>query len=178
MTMATRNSLLALATVLALASPPAVQASSVTCCGMGHDVHFRDRLDASEARMAITTEDGEVTLILTDRDVAFQLSDGTMRRVRRELKHAREDHDNVIANAIATVVTNTVGEVLDHSMVCHVSDLRDVSYADGRLVFIGRRGRAVFHNTVRCGDSDALHRFSERDAQEFVQEFRRVKAGE
>ena len=58
--------------------------------------------------------------------------------------------------------------------MCHVRDLHDVSYEDGRLMFTGRHGRAVLGDKDDC-DSDALSAFSERDAQNFVREFRRVK---
>jgi len=49
------------------------------------------------------------------------------------------------------------------------------SYEDGRLVFTGWHGRVVFVDEDDC-DSDGLRAFSERDAQDFVREFRRVKA--
>ena len=167
--------LLALAAEPGLSTRPSADASTLTCCGLGRDTHWSGRGDPSEARLAITTESGEITLLLTDWDVMFQLSDRTLRRVHRELRDAREEQDNVLASAIVTAVTRTVGELLDHSLVCHVRDLRDVSYEDGRLVFMGRHGRLVFGNEGDC-DSDALRAFSERDAQAFVREFRRLKA--
>ena len=166
--------LLALAAEPALSSRAAAHATSIHCCGLGKDVHWSDRRDPSDARIAITTQNGEMTLLLTDRDVVFQLSDRAFRRVRRELREKADEQDNVFASVFVAVVTNTVREVLDHSFVCHVRDLRDASYDDGRLVFTGRRGRAVFANGDAC-DSDGENVFSERDAQSFVREFRRVK---
>lgn len=167
---------LALAAGPALTSPPTADASTFNCSGFGKDVRWADRQDPTDARFAITTRNGQVTLILTERDVAFQLSDRAMRKVRRELKEARDDQDNVLASVVATVVTNTVREVLDHSLQCHVRDLRDVSYEDGRLVFVGKRGKAIFCGEESC-DPDCMQSFSEADAQAFVREFRRVKAG-
>ena len=55
-------------------------------------------------------------------------------------------------------------------------NLRDASYEDGALVFTGRHGQAVFGNGEVC-DSDLGRAFSERDAREFVREFRRLKTG-
>lgn len=167
--------LLALATEPALSPRPAAYASSLTCCGLGGVVHWSDRQDPSDARIAITTEGGEITLLLTDRDVVFQLSDRTFRKVNRELKDAEEEQDQWFASVIVTAVTGTVRELLDHGLVCRVRDLRDVSYDDGRLVFTDRHGRAVFGDQDAC-DSDAQRAFSERDARNFVREFRRVKA--
>jgi len=169
--------------LLALAASPAfspgsvAHATSIHCSGMDPYVHWADRCDPTDARVTITTEDGDVTLLLTERDVVMQLSDRTLRKVQRELRDAEDDQDNVLASAIVTAVTATVRELLGHSFVCHVRDLRDVSYEDGRLVFTGRNGRTVFGHADVC-DSDVTRAFSERDARSFVREFRRLKAGE
>ena len=93
----------------------------------------------------------------------------------RELRPFMDDQDNWLGTAIVTAVTGTVRAVLDHSLVCHVRDIRDVSYADGQLVFVGRNGRPVFGDIDIC-DSDVTSAFSERDGQSFVREFRRLKA--
>lgn len=176
-TVAIGIALFALATGPALPSGPAAHAASLTCGCMGHGVSWSDRFDPADARLAITTEDGDVTLLLTDRDVAFQLSGPTLRRVHRELRDAQEEQDNWLASAIVTAVTGTVRELLDHSLVCHVRDLREVSYEDGRLVFTGPNGRAVFGHARGC-NSDVTQAFSERDARNFAREFRRLKARE
>ncbi|TMQ69255.1 MAG: aminotransferase class I/II-fold pyridoxal phosphate-dependent enzyme [Candidatus Eisenbacteria bacterium] len=65
--------------------------------------------------------------------------------------------------------------LLDSSFECRLSDLRDVTVEDGRLEFIGRDGRPVFGHTDVC-DTDLATAFSERDARDFVREFRRAKA--
>jgi hypothetical protein len=169
--------LLALVASPALTPGSVAHATSIHCSGMDAYVHWADRSDPDDARVAITTEDGDVTLLLTERDVVMQLSDQTLRRVRRELRDAEDDQDNVLASAIVTAVTATVREVLSHSLLCHVRDLSDVSYEDGRLVFTGRNGRAVFGH-VSVSDSDVTREFSEKDARKFVREFRRLKAGD
>jgi len=151
-------------------------ATSFACGGKSHYVHWADRHDVDDARLAINTEDGDMTLLLTDRDVVFQLSERRLHRVQRELRDAeREQDDNWLASMFVTVVTGTVREVLDHSFVCHVRDLREVRYDDGRLVFIGPHGRTVFGDD---DEDDVTRAFSERDARRFVREFQRVKAGD
>jgi hypothetical protein len=168
--------LLALAMSPMLPRGPSARATSFTCGGMSHYVHWSERQNPDDARFAITTEDGEMTLLLTDRDVVFQLSERRFHRVQRELRDAkREQEDNWLASVFVTVVTGTVREVLDHSFVCHVSDLREVRYDDGRLLFIGPHGRAVFGHD---DDDDVTRAFSERDARNFVREFQRMKAGD
>jgi len=167
--------LIALAVAPGFPSGPAAHATSITCSGLSHS-HWRDRMDPAQARLAITTEDGDVTLLLTDRDVAFQLSERTFGKVQRRLRDAEDDHqDNWLASVIVTTVTSTVREVLDRSFAYHVRDLRDVSYEDGHLVFVSRHGRVVFGGDGCC-DSDVTGAFSEEDALHFVREFRRLKA--
>ena len=167
--------LLALTVVPALPTGPVAHASSFTCNGFGDDVHWSDRLDPGDARIAITTEDDGMTLLLTDEVVAFQLSNRALRKAHRELREAEHESDNWFASVIVTTVAATVRNLLDHSFVCDVRDLRDVSYEDGHLVFIGRDGSLVFGDGEAC-DSDVTSAFSERDAKRFVREFRRVKA--
>ena len=167
--------LLVLAAWPALPVGPVAHACRLHCNGDGGLVHLADHQDPGGARIAITTQDGKVTLLLTDRDVAFQLSDRTLHRVHHELRDARDEQQNWLASAIVTAVTATVRGLIDHSVVCHVRDLRDVSYEDGRLVFRGRNGRLVFDDGEAC-DTDVSTAFSERDARNFVREFRRLKA--
>jgi hypothetical protein len=172
-TIATGILLIGLAAEPAIPLGPSAGATTLAC---NEDcLHWSDRSDPADARLAITTEDGKVMLLLTDRDVVFQLSNRTLHRVRRELRDAKDEQDNWLASAIVTAVTGTVCELLDHSFVCGVRDIRDVSYQDGRLVFIGRHGRPMFHD-ARCSDTDVMGAFSDRDARAFVREFRRLKA--
>ena len=175
-TLATGVALLALTVLPGLPSGPSAEASSVTCCGRSKYVRWSDRVDPGEGRVSITSEDGDVTMVLTDVDVALQLSNRTMHRVHRELRDAEDEQDHWLASAIVSAVTGTVRAVLDHSLVCHVRDLRDVSYVDGRLVFIARDGRSTFADVDLC-DTDITPAFSERDAESFVREFKRLKAG-
>ncbi len=170
--------LLAVAIAPAPASGPQAHASGFTCNGFpGRDVHFSERRDPTRARIAITSQDGEVTMLLTNREVVLQLSDRTMRHVRRELKDAEEEHeDNWLGSVFVTAVAGTVRELLDHSVSWRVKDLRDVTYEDGCMQFIGRNGKAVLGDEGDC-DSDVTHTFSEPDARNFIREFRRVKAG-
>lgn len=175
-TASTAFALFALAALPTLFSAPSAHATSLTCGRFGDYVYVSDRCDPGDARLAITTEDGQVMLLLTDRDVVMQLSNRTLRRVHRQLRDARREQDNALGAAIVTAVTGTVRELLESSLACDVSDLRNVSYERGRLVFTGRNGRQVFGN-VQVDDTDVTEAFSERDARRFVREFDRVRSG-
>jgi hypothetical protein len=164
--------LVALAVLPALPTGPTADAMTFSC--RDKYVRLMDHHDPADALVAIDSENGTLTLLLTERVVAFQLSDRTLHRVRRELREKKDEQDNWLAAAIVTAVTGTVSELIDTSVQCRVRDLRDVSYEDGRLVFTARDGRQVFED-VEADDSDVTASFSERDARKFVREFRRLK---
>lgn len=147
---------------------------SASCCDP--PVRWVPRHDPRDARLAITTQQGEATLVLTDRVVAVQLSDRTLRKVKRDLRKEQcEDDDNVIASAIKTAVVGAVEAFLDRSAEVSVRDVRDVSLRDGRLVFTTEKGGEIF-DQIDVNDDEVTSGFSERDARAFVQEFRLVKA--
>ncbi len=177
-----RTALLALLG-LTLVSAPAARAGShelcrfeSSCCD--RPARWAERYDERDARVAITNREGQVTLLLTRDVVAMQLSDRTLRHIRRELRHDHgEDDDNAFAQAIKAAVAASLGSILNHSAECPIRDLKDVDYRDGRLVFITNDGRSIFES-VEIDDEDALRGFSASDARLFVKEFRRLKGRE
>src|SRR5258705_9043947 len=145
-----------------------------SCCEK--PVRWAERHDSNGARVAITSRDGDAALLLTDEVVAMQLSDRTLDRIKRELRHDRDDdEDNAIAQAIKSAVVAGVSSLLDHSAECPIRDLKDVEYREGRLVFTAQNGGRVY-NSVHVNDEDVMSGFSESDARLFVREFRRLKA--
>ncbi len=140
----------------------------------GSCTRFAARHDAGNARLAITTQDGDATLILTSDVVAVQLSEAKFREVIRKLRDEEYADDNPLARVIKTAVLSSVRSLLNHSAEVRIRDLRDVVYEDGRLVFITESGQHVFRH-VDVGDRSVLDEFSESDARAFVREFHRVK---
>ena len=150
--------------------------SAVHMTSCSPPVRWAARHDVGDARLAITTEDRDATLLLTDEVVAVQLSDRALHRVQRKLQQQLdEDDDNALAQSIKAVVFAGVRTLLDHSAECRIRDLRDASYEDGRLVFTTESGKCVFAD-LDVNDGDVMQGFKERDARAFVEEFRRVKA--
>lgn len=138
-------------------------------------VSWAPRYDADDARLAILTKDRDAILLLTDEHVALQLSDRALRDVRRKLRDEQnKDEDNVLASAIKTVALSAVRSMLNHSAECPISELRDVQYRNGRLIFISEDGERVFEG-LEVNDQDVLQGFSERDARRFVRDFHRIK---
>ena len=168
---------------LALAAQPAllpVRAAAAAGTDFSCDppARWAARHDADEARLAITTEDGDVTLLLTQRVVALQLSDRTFHRVNRELRHQERADDgqgNPLADAIRTAILSSVRALLDHGAECSIRDLSDVDYRHGELIFTTEDGERLFEHVV-LDDSNVMESFAADDARAFVREFRRPKA--
>jgi hypothetical protein len=138
---------------------------------------WADRQDTRDARIAITTRDHHVTMMLTNRDVALQLSDHTFHKINRELRNKLrddDDDDGLIGRTIKTAVLSVVRDVLDHSVECRVRDIRDVEYRNGVLIFTTEGGDRIF-DSIQVDDDDAMANFSERDARAFVRAFHQVK---
>jgi hypothetical protein len=106
--------------------------------------------------------------------VAVQLSDRTLRDVRRELRDKEDEEDNALARAVMAVVMSGVRSLLDHSAECPIRDLRDVEYRHGRLVFTTEDGEQMFSN-MDVNDCEVMEGFSGDDARAFVREFHRAK---
>lgn len=145
-----------------------------SCCNS--PARWGARHDTGDARLAITTRDGDATLLLTGEVVAVQLSDRAFHKVNRKLRNEMEDaDDNALGHVIKTAVLSGVRAVLDHSAECSIRKVRDVEYVDGRLEFTTERGRRLFGH-LDVNDQDVMAGFSESDAQAFVREFRKAKA--
>lgn len=169
----------ALLALLPLGATHARADSGVTLRGFDCDESTRwsRRQDISQARCAIHTRNGKITLVLTDRLVALQLSDRTMRKIDRELHRAKKSDDDTdaIGEAFKVAALSAVRSLLDHSAVFPVDELRDVRYVDGRMEFITSDGDAVFRH-IDMDDDDMLEAFDPDDAADFVREFRRLKS--
>ena len=144
----------------------------VSCCDS--PARWAPRHDPRDARLAIDSEGGNATLLITDGVVALQLSDRTLRKANRELRNEEDEEDNAIARAVMAAVLSGVRTLLDHSAECPVRDLRDVQYRGGRLVLTTEGGDRLFDG-LDVNDRTVLECFSDRDARLFVREFQRVK---
>ena len=145
-----------------------------SCCD--EPTRWADRHAPQERRFEVITENGKTSLLLTRDVVALQLSDRTMHKIDRELRSKERAHrDQPLADAIAGAVIGSVRALLDHSAECDLRDVRSVDYRGGRLVFIANDGSRLF-DRLEIDDDRVLEGFSERDAAQFIREFRLAKA--
>jgi hypothetical protein len=134
------------------------------------------RRDAREARLAITTTNDVVSLLLTRDVVAMQLTERTLRQVSGEMaRDAGDEGDGFLARMIGDVVRGSVSTMLRRSIEFPVSELRSVEYQGGKLVFTTEEGERIFED-VEVNDTKMAESFSPADARAFVREFQAVKA--
>ena len=134
------------------------------------------RQSPRNAEFVIDNRGGEVTLLLTRDVVALQLSDRTLRKIRREMRDNEEDEDNALGQAIRTAVYSIVQTALHHSVEYPIRDIREASYDKGQLILVTEDGERLF-SKVKVNDVDVFRDFSADDARDFVREFRRIKSG-
>ncbi len=175
-----KTAVLVLSLLFLVPSPPAWARhhhgfGGVSCCG-GCDspVFWARRCSSAGGRFAISSERKSVDLLIDRREVVLQLSDRTMHRIDRELRHERDDEDGFFAGAIKNAVLEGVRELLDHSLRCPLDEVRDAEYRHGRLILTTRDGDELFRH-VEVEDDDVMESFAASDARAFVAEFRRLK---
>ena len=171
-----------------LATVPA--AAALACDRDAHDLplngDFRFECDGpmrmadrhvGDTRFTINTTDDEVTLVLTDRVLAMQLSDHVLHKIERKFKaeRDRDDEDGLLGHTIKVAVLSGMSSLLDHSAEIPLDQVKSVDYRDGRLSIVTYDGKQLFSKT-HLHDENVMTSFRERDARAFVREFQRAKA--
>ncbi|SOD01745.1 hypothetical protein SAMN05216486_10140 [bacterium JGI 053] len=134
------------------------------------------RHDLRDARYAITTTNDVASLLLTRRVVALQLTERALGRIGREMDDEDDaDDGGFIGRFVASVVKSSVRTVLRRSLEIPIDDVRSVDYRNGTLVITTEDDDRVF-DQVEVDDTDVMESFSRRDAEEFVRQFRALKA--
>jgi hypothetical protein len=135
------------------------------------------RHDLREARFAITTTDDVATLLLTRRVLALQLTEHALGDIGRELEDDLDNDgdDGFVGRMVSNVVRSSVRTVMRRSLQIPIGEVRSVDYRGGRLVITTEDGDRVF-DRVEVNDTDVTESFSRRDAEEFVRQFRALKA--
>ena len=127
-----------------------------------------DRHNVRDARVAITTKDRSVVLMLLDDVVAMQLSDAAIDNM--ESKNKKRD-TNFLEELVLAGVQLAVGKSVEYP----IADVKTLDYANGALRVIGADGKPVF-TEIKVNGTDVLRDFSRADVQRFAAAWRAAKA--
>ena len=135
--------------------------------------HLVDREQASDARYAIVSRDGQAQLLLMDTTIVAQMTD-------RGLAHmsSREATDSIKGTGsrlIARMVLGALTPLFDHGIAYHLRDLADARYENGRLILLRSNGEEVFRD-VEIGKGPLMEAFTPDDAKAFAAQARAARA--
>lgn len=162
---------------------PAVALLLVALAFTGCRRHDRDVVRASTTRpdslgpgdLRIYNEDSTVDMVLVGDHVSAGLSDRVVADVRRKTESASTT-DSGLGGAIASIVNRTVSSAIGTRVEIPLSQVKDVRYDHGALMFDWKDGRKreLFTNT-RANGERTDKAFSEADAQRFIDAVRARK---
>lgn len=134
---------------------------------------------ASDDEFAVLSRNGAVKLGLTREHVYFELSDAVREHVDAEMRDGFGGEDSRIGRTIGSAVRRGVQSALAIDYALRLSQIEDVDYRDGELVFdFVNPDDAVSLDNIEIGDKPVTHAFAPSDARAFIEAFRRVKRGE
>ena len=125
-------------------------------------------LGLGDIRIATTDSALELALIGDSLVAGFGAS------ARAKIKDATDTsrvHGSGFGASIEKMVKSSVAGALDHQMEMPLSEISDVRYEDGLLVFYDKKG-ARMHIMERDKGKDRPSEFTESDAQAFIKAFK------
>lgn len=137
------------------------------------DVPAPDSLRPGDLR--IYNADSTIDVILSGDRILAGLSPKTVGRIRSELDTSAAT-DSGLGGSIASLVKKTVAGAIQTHMVYRLSDIRDVRYDDGQLVFewIDGSDHQLFGDTKVNGERKGST-FRAEDAERFINAVRARK---
>ena len=129
-----------------------------------HNSVIGSRHDTGDARVAITTRDGNTVLMLVDDAIAVQLSD-------RALKQIDDEKAKKETNFLEELLVSGVKLALGKSVEYPLSHVRNVEYRDGALRLTNDQNKPVF-TEMKVNGTEVLRDFTAADATRFVNAWR------
>lgn len=125
--------------------------------------------------MVITTRDSAMEMGVIGDHIAMRLSAKSLAKVREETDTAKVEGSGFGAS-IEKVVKKSVAGALQKQVDIPLSDVRDVRYENGRLVFDWLSKPRIAPENTKANGNDLLASFSAEDSQRFVAAVRAHKA--
>jgi len=135
--------------------------------------HIVDREAPARARFAITSRDGQATLLLMDTTIVAQMTDRGLAKMND--RAATDTIKNRVSQFFARVTLDALVPFLDHGIAYHLRDMADATYADGRLQLRRANGDEVFRD-VEIGHNRLMESFTPEDARAFAARARAARA--
>lgn len=146
----------------------------VAACSIGDDdsdlnVSGETPVQLGEGDIRITSRGGEVDLMLLGDRIVFGLSDSVLAEVRSKTDTTQLDADGGLGASIERLVKSTVQSALSKRVDYPLSDIEDVRYERGRIVFDYVDGASFkLIEGTKNDDIPLLASFSEEDSKRFV----------
>jgi hypothetical protein len=123
--------------------------------------------------MRIYSADSAVDLVLSGNNILAGLSPKAVEKVKREMEKSRDGDTSGFAGSISQIVKSSVAGAIGTHAVYSLSDIRDIRYEDGQIVFDTKDGKQhdLFGNTKVNGNR-VSSTFRPDDAQRFVEAVR------
>jgi hypothetical protein len=137
----------------------------------------REAPPASEALaagdMRIYSSDSAVDLVLSGNNILAGLSPRTVERVKSEMAKSDNHDTSGFGGSISRLVKNSVAGAIGTHAVFPLSDIRDIRYEHGQIVFDSKDGKQhdLFGSTKVNGNKVSSS-FAPDDAQKFVEAVR------
>lgn len=132
------------------------------------DADIVDRLNHRNTEYAMTTREGSVDLMVTDKSILIQFSDRFLDDLNEEIHNEGDfEEASVIADVLKSMVSSGVRTLLDHAISIPLSEIKEVYYSGGTLHIIHYEEGEIFDDLDIDGKK-VMDDFSRRDAREFV----------
>ena len=163
------KTLAAVALLLLLSTPTAAKDGiSISLNSDDSRAELGPRHDVRDARMAITTKDRSVVLLLVDDVVAMQLSDVTLNRIEDE---SEKKETNFFEELVLAGVQLALGKSVEYP----IASIKTFDYKDGALRVIGTDNKPIF-TEVKVNGTNVLRGFSPADVARFANALRATKS--
>jgi len=118
--------------------------------------------------LQIISTDGTIDVILAGDKVMGGLSPATVAKVRAEMEKSKAKDSSGFGGMIAGIVTSSVASAIGTHVTYPLSEVKEVIFEGGRLVFVTKSGERKDLGNVKIDDTKAPVRFSKEDGERFV----------
>ena len=135
-----------------------------------------DKTALADETIAIVTTDNRFRLSLTELELRMGVTEAFVEQIETEVS-AEVDESSGFGRMLSGAISGAMRSVMANQVAFDLADIRDVTYADGRLdiEFEGDSTADTSFGDIRIDDRDFAEMFSPSDARAFADAFARAK---